>query len=124
MRVVEIVARPIGMRSARALQQNAGDDLQAVSDAVLQFLEQDPFLAQQVVFELLRKAGFSDVGYRQENADMIRVGIVELVRIDDDAACPTAVELEVHLVRLDLRVAGCGGSQQGVELRRIPLTSP
>src|SRR3546814_4278804 len=54
--IVEMAARLLWLHPPRALHEHAGDDLEAVGDAVLKLLEQDRLLAQQVVLELLAAA--------------------------------------------------------------------
>ena len=53
VRVVEVSTGLFGLHLAGALHEDAGDDLETVRDAVLDFLQEDGFLAQQVVLELL-----------------------------------------------------------------------
>jgi hypothetical protein len=52
------------------LHQNAGNDLEAVRDSMLKLLEQDGFLLQQIVLQLLSNACIGDVQhwYKQPGA--------------------------------------------------------
>ncbi len=105
MGIVQVAPRFLGLHPLGALQQHAGDDLQAVGDAVLQLLQQDRLLPQKIVLELLVRAGFGDIGHRHHQPDVVPVGKVQLVSIDHDLAGLAALALEVQLVGVDPGIA-------------------
>ncbi len=121
MGVVEMCARLVGLHPAGALQQHAGDDLEAVGHAVLQLLQQDRLLAQQVVPELLAEARVGDVRHGQEQTDVLCVGIGQAAGVHDQAARLLARAHEIHLVGIDRTVAVQGRLQQRSELRHVPF---
>ncbi len=108
-------------RRPSALHQDAGDNLQAVGHAVLEFLEQDRLLVQQVVLEPRRQARLGHIGDRQHQPDVGRVPVVECVSGDHQASLTTSGPGEIHLVGVDLRSAGPGRAKQRPQLRHIPL---
>ncbi len=108
---------------AGALHQDAGDDLQAVGDAVLKLLEQDRLLSQQVVLQPLRQAGVCDVSDRQQQAFAGGVAADELMGGDHQAS-QTGRALEVHLIGVHLRRARERGPEQRAQLRDVPLARP
>ena len=116
-----MAARLLGLDPPRALHQHAGDDLQAVGDAVLKLLQQDRLLAQQIVLELLADPRVGDVGHRDDQPDIVGVAIVELAGVDHQAPADLAAALQVHLIGVDLGGAGGGGPEQRAELRHVPL---
>ena len=74
----------------RALHEHAGDDLEAVGDAVLELLEQDRLLAKQVVLELLADPRVGDVGRGHDQPDIVGVEIIELAGVDHQAPADPA----------------------------------
>jgi hypothetical protein len=61
VRVEQVSAGLVGLHLAGALHQNAGDDLQAVGDAVLELLQKHRLFPQHVVLEPLGDARVCDV---------------------------------------------------------------
>src|SRR3546814_7389658 len=67
--VVEMASCLLGLHPPRALHEHAGDDLEAVGNAMLEFLEQDRLLAQQVILEFFADARFGHVGDGQRSEE-------------------------------------------------------
>ncbi len=97
MRVVQVPAQFVRGASPGALQEHAGDDLQAVGDPMLQFLEQDRLLAQQLVLVPFAPASFGDIRYGQNNANTVQVAIFELMSADQQMSRLLVGALEIHL---------------------------
>ncbi len=128
MGVLQMVAGFLGGHDPGLQHQDAGDDLQAVGDAVLHFLEQDPVPAQQVLglleqlllFHLDRPAR-RDVGEGEQDR-RVRAGVVEhLARVQqhDPAAEPRKIMVDFEAVHGG--VLGDDGLHQHAQRRDIPL---
>ena len=68
VRIFQMQARVFRLHRARFHQNDAGDDLQAIGDAVLQFLEQNVLLPQQLVFLALQDTPRRDVLHAEQNS--------------------------------------------------------
>src|SRR3546814_13679363 len=66
--VVEMASCLLGLHPPRALHEHAGDDLAAVGNALLEFLEPDRLLAQKVILEFFADARFGPAGAGPEPA--------------------------------------------------------
>ena len=66
-RVLEMQPRCLGLHRPRFERKDAGDDLQAVADAMLYLLEQRFLLLQQIAYLPLGVAAVGDVFDGQEN---------------------------------------------------------
>ncbi len=99
--ILEMSADFLGLNAARALHEHAGNDLQTVGDPVLHLLQEDGLLANQIVFQTRFRAHLGHIGDGEKQADMVRVAIFELSRVDDQV--PRALEgtLQVDLVGID-----------------------
>ena len=107
---------------AGALQDDAGDDLQAVGDPVLDLLQQDRLFAQQVVLQLLAGPGFGDVRHPQQQADRGTLAIGEQMGVQQQAAdASEARALQIHFIGFDIGGTGQGGGQQGPQPGQVPL---
>lgn len=106
------------------MHQYARNDLEAVGDPVLDLLQEERFLANEVV--LLARFGASgrDVRYRQEEPDVIVVPVVELVCVQDPLPRLVTFAGQFELIGLDLGCARRGRPQQRRELRDGPFTVP
>ncbi len=122
MGVVEVAARLGRRHPAGALHQDGGDDLQAVGDPMLQLLKQHRLLAEQVVLQPFGEPRVGDVGHRQEEAHVGRIGVVKSVGRDHQPARTQSRPRQIHLIGVDLRRARQGGSKQRAQLRDVPLT--
>ncbi len=70
MGVPQVQSRLLRLHRPRLEQENGGDDLQAVCDAVLHLLDQHLLLSQQLV---LLKLGISPLGYVLDRQEQGRV---------------------------------------------------
>jgi len=112
----------VGLGLAGALQDDAGDDLQTVGDAVLDLLQQDGLFTQQVVLQLLAGPGFGDVGDAQQQPDILPVAIGKQSRVQKEGQGPRLAGLQFDLIGLDSRRAGQGGGQEGAQPGQLPFS--
>ena len=84
MCVVKIKAGLVRLNLAGTLHQHAGNDLEAVGDPMLKFLEQDLLLAEQIVGAFLRSAIRRHVGDGDDDTRIGRARIVEALRVQDN----------------------------------------
>ena len=75
MGVLEVPAHFFRLHFSRALHQNAGDDLQAVGDAMLNLAQQHGFLADEFVFQRSFRTGLGDVGEGDEEPNGLGVAV-------------------------------------------------
>jgi hypothetical protein len=115
VRIADLRTRLVGLHLARALHQHAGDDLQAVGDAVLQFLHQHLLFADHIVLLLFDPARVGDV-LDGDGDPRIGADIVEQMRVDDQLACVMAEPHQIHVIGRDRRVPRHGGAQQRAQL--------
>ena len=121
MRVVQVHPHVLGPDVARALQQHAGDDLQAVGDPVLHLLQQDRLFAEQVVLEPFGCTGVGDIRNRQKNPHRLLIPIIELLRVQHQPPGRRVLARQIHLVGVDPGLAGQGRGQQRAQPGRLPL---
>jgi len=100
---------------------STGDDLETVGDPVLELPEQDLLLSDQVVPEPVGEARGRDVRYREHEADVVGIEIVELVGAEDQLARLAAVADEVHFIGVDGGDARDRRAEKRVELRDVPF---
>ena len=81
VRIVEMSAGLLGLHFAGALHQQTRDDLEAVGDPVLHFLQKDRLLANEFVFLQGLGAGERDVGYRDQQPDAFMIPVFEQMRV-------------------------------------------
>jgi hypothetical protein len=123
VRILEMSPGLLGLDPAGALHQHARDDLETVGDPMLHLLQQDRLLANEIVLLPSLGASKRDVGYRQQEADVVRNPIFELARVQHQGSSCLAHSNEVDLIGRDLGAPGRGGSQQGRELWQCPFAS-
>ena len=122
MCVAQVVAAFVRLHFTRALQQHTGDDLQAVGDPVLDFLQQQLFVAHKVVLDLFGQPLRCHVGNRKDHADALGFEIVERMRVNQQAQRILAAANQIHFINIDGRIACNRCFQQRVELAHIPFT--
>ncbi len=91
---------------------------------MLNFLQQDRFLANEVVLLARFGARERDVRYRQEKPGVIGVPIVELVCVQDQLPGVVTIAGQFELIGLDLGGARRSRPQQRCELRDSPFAIP
>lgn len=78
-----MTTRFFGLTQTRALHQHAGNDLKAVRNLVLHFLQQDCFLANEIVFKPSRGSLVGHIGNRHQQPDVILVSVINRSSVDD-----------------------------------------
>ena len=129
VRVAQVLATFVGGDDPGLKQQDRGDDLQAVGDPVLHFLEQDALLAQQLLgllqqFRLgaLADAAGGDVGEGQQDRP-VGAGLVEQhAGVEQHGASAQAGKVVLDLEVVHRRMLGKDRLQQDPQCRDIPLT--
>jgi hypothetical protein len=86
MSVAQVSSGFFGLGNTHALHQDAGDDLQAVRDAVIQFLEQHLLFLHQCVVSAARLKRFGDVGHGNRQARGLVFFVIEHMGMDDEMA--------------------------------------
>ena len=85
MRVLKMPTSFFGLYPSGALHQNACDDLEAVGDPMLDFLEKDRLLANKSVLLTRFISGKCHVGKREKESDAGAVPIRELAGVHHQA---------------------------------------
>ena len=109
---------------AGALHEDAGNNLKTVRDTVLNFLQEDGFLAQKVVLQLLACPSLGYIRYGQEHTDLLFVVVVEFVRIHDKQPWSLSVAFEVELVGMDLGGSRGSSFEKRGKLGDVPFALP
>ena len=123
VRVLQLQARFLRLHGARLDEKDAGDDLQAVGDAMLHLLQQQVFFLHQLLHLPFHLAPASDVLERQQNGG-VRSRLVEhLARIQQHVAPSDRRKDAVDLIALDRRTIRRDLFQHGLQLRQIPLAA-
>ena len=81
MRVLKVSARLFRLHLAGALHQNACDDLEALGDPMLDFLQKYGLLANEIVLLPGFGSRKSNVGNREKEPDAGVVAVVELAGV-------------------------------------------
>ncbi|MCY1170982.1 hypothetical protein D9M73_110750 [compost metagenome] len=121
VRVPQMPAHLFRLNLAGALQQYAGDDLQTVRDAVLQFLQQHALVMNQIVIHFFGDASIGDVRYGKQQARFGTHAITEFMRVQDQAPCAKAGALQVEFVILDLSEPRRRCLEERLQLRNGPF---
>ena len=121
MGILKMPPRLLRLHGARLEQEDTGDDLQAVGDAVPHLLEQHLLLAQQIVLLAFGGASPGDILHRQQQRGA-RIGLVEhLTRIEQQCAATDGREVVLDLVTLDDAVLGDDLFEKFAQRRDAPL---
>jgi len=115
-------ARLFRLDRPRFHQNYAGDDLQAVDDPVLQFLEQHIFLPQQRLLFALQRALPGDVLHAEQNGRLGASLIEHFPRIQAHRAASGAGKLMFDLIVLHHAMLGYDFFQKQPKLWNVPLT--
>ncbi len=121
MGVAQVASRLVRPAPLGVVQQDAGDDLQAVGDAVAHLLQQHEVVPKGVVLRLEVGAGLRHVGDGYQQPLVLHVEIDQPLGVDDQAAVGLPRPFEVHLVGFDLGRARQGRVQQRLQLRHMPF---
>ena len=121
MGILEMQPRLRRLHGARFHQQDAGDDLQAVGDPVLEFLEQHPLLPQQLFLLALQSALRGDVLDAEQNGPVGAFLVEELAGIEAHRALAEVGKDVLDLIAFHHAVLGNDLFQEHAELRDVPL---
>jgi hypothetical protein len=105
----------------RLHQDDAGNDLQAIGDPMLQFLEQHVLLPEQLLLFALQGAPLGDVLYTEQNGRIGPSLIEHLPCVQAHRAVSDAGKLMLDLIVLHHAMLGDDFFQQQSELGNIPL---
>ena len=86
MGILEMAARFFGTGSSGVLQQNAGDDLEAVGDAMADLLQQDAVRPQGVLLQRRIGPGVCHIRYGDQNTGLLQVEINQPSCLNDQVA--------------------------------------
>ena len=105
MRVFQLQPRFLRLDGSRLDQQDTGDDLQAVGDAVLHLLQQHVLFPQQFLDLPLDRAPRSDVLECQQDRTVGPFLVEDLARVQQHDAVPDRWKLAIDLISLDGRLS-------------------
>ena len=105
VRVTQMLARFGRLHLARTLQQDAGDDLQAVGHAVLDFMQQQLLFAHKIVSDFISQSLLRYICYRENNANAFSFEIIERMRVNQQMPCWPVCTLQFHFIHIDRRLA-------------------
>ena len=121
MGILQMHPRLFRQDRSRLQQQDAGDDLQAVGDAMLHFLQQDFLLPQQLFHRALGRPLFRDVLDRQQDEAADLVLLKHGAGIEQHGAPSQPGEVAFDLVGLHHRILRQDALQQQAQLGNVPL---
>jgi hypothetical protein len=111
--ITQMVSRLLRPNLLGALHKHAGNDLEAVGDAMLELLKQDLLFAQQIVPELFTDAGRGDVDNGNDQPDLKRIVMIDPSRIDHQPTVDPAGAFKVKFIGADLGQSGGSCPQEG-----------
>ncbi|TCJ39093.1 hypothetical protein [Parafrankia sp. BMG5.11] len=121
VRVFQVASRFFRLHAANTLHKHTRDDLKAVGNPVIQFLDQNLLFAEQCGHRARGISRLSLIEYRKDEARNFIGVVIENVRIRNKAARRLARTMEVHLVSIDGGISRSGRGEQRAELGNIPL---
>ena len=101
MRILQLQSRLLRLDGPRLDEEDAGDDLQAVGDAVLHLLQQHVLFPQQLLHLPLDGAPIGNVLECQQHGAVGALLIKNLARIQEHDALTDRRKLAVDLISLD-----------------------
>jgi len=101
----------LGLHLASTLQQYACNDLETVGDPMLDLLQKDRLFPNKIILLSRLGASESDVGYRQQQPDPVRISIFELARVQQQASRFLTHLGKAEFIGLDLDAPGRGRLQ-------------
>ena len=101
VRVLQLQSRLLRLDGSRLDEEDAGDDLQAVGDAVLHLVQQHIFFPQQLLHLPLYGATVGDVLECQQHGAVGALFIKNLARIQEHDALADRRKLAVDLISFD-----------------------
>src|SRR5450631_1407480 len=121
MSVLQMKAGLLRLHRPRFHQNNAGNDLQAIADAMLQFLQQDVLLPYEILLFALQGALLGDILYAEQNGRIGTSLIEHLPCVQAHRTVSEAGKLMFDLIALYLAMFGYDFFQQHSKLRNVPL---
>ncbi len=121
VRVLQMSAGLFRIDPLRLQQDDACDDLQAVGNSVLQFLEQHVLLSQQFVLFALQDALRGDILHAEQNGRAGAAFVEHLAGVQAHRALSEAGKLMLDLIALHHAALGDDFFQQHAKLRNVPL---
>ena len=118
-----MATRLLRLNPSRALHQNARNDLEAVCDSVLDFLQQDGFVTDEVIFQSSFGADVGYVGDSQKKANMFNIAVIQRPCINDQVPCFLIRPLKVDFISFNIRASGRCSLQQGCKLGHRPFAA-
>jgi hypothetical protein len=114
--------RFLGLHHPCLHQKDAGDDLQAVGYAMLQFLEQHILVDQQLVFFTLQDALDGDILDAKQNGGVGTALVEHLAGVQEHGALPDVGKHMLDLVVLHHATLGHDFFQEQAKSGNVPLT--
>src|SRR6202045_681461 len=131
VRVFQMKPRLFRLHRARLHQNDAGDDLQAIGNAMLQFLEQRFFLSQQpvllsqqLVLFALQDAPLGDILHAEQNSRAGAALVEHLAGVQAHRARSETGEFLLDFIALHHALLGNDFFQQHAKLRNVPWSIP
>ena len=112
MCVLKVSASFFGLHVAGGLHQHACDDLEAVGDPVLDFLEKYRLLPNEVIFLPSFGSGECHVGHREKEPNVVVITVVELAGVYDQVPRLPSLSDEINFV------GGYFGAPRGSRLQQ------
>ena len=110
------------------LEQNAGDDLEAVRDAVLDLLKEDLLVVDQTACQALGSARFGSVDNREKEPELVGHLEVQTACAEHQISSAAPVVDDVDLIGVYAGIAGGGapegGGEEGSQAWCVPLAGP
>ena len=122
VRVLQVLPGFLRLHGPRLQEKDAGDDLEAVGDAVPHLFEQHLLLAQQLVLLAFGSASLGDVLDGQQQSG-VGVGFVEyLTRVEQQRPAADRTEFVLDLIGLDRALSGNDLFEKRPKRGYVPLT--
>src|SRR5580658_10291044 len=129
VRVFQMETRLFRLHRACLQQNDACDDLQAIGNSMLQFLEQrlllpqqPVLLSQQFVLFALQDAPFGDILHAEQNGRAGAALVEHLAGVQAHRARSETGELMLDFIALHYALLGNNFFQQDAKLRNVPLS--
>src|SRR5665213_1378399 len=123
MRVFQLQPRLFRLDGPRLDEKDAGDDLQAVGDTVLQFFQQHVLFLHQFLYLLLYGAAVGNILEGQQHGAVGVLLVEYLSDVEQHDAPADRGKLAVDFVALDGRAIFCDRIEQLPQLGNIPLAA-
>src|ERR1700733_12361323 len=113
----------LGIDRLRLQQNNAGDNLEAVGYAVLDFVQQDILLPQQFILFMLQGALSGDILDAEQDDIRVRASLVEhLAGIQEHCTGPDIGKVMIDFIIFHFATLGYDFSEEQAKLWNVPRT--